>query len=75
MRASSRDQLPEETCPHVHLSDGSCVDCLADVTWPGYDTVDPPEARTRRALARVRLNLALFGQAASPWLRQQERRP
>lgn len=48
-------------CPHLHLWDGSCVDCLEDVTWPGSSTVSWREARTRRALAGVRLRLLVYG--------------
>lgn len=50
-----------EACPHVHLWDGSCVDCLEDVTWPGQSNVTRREARTRKALAGVRIRLAVYG--------------
>lgn len=50
-------------CPHLHLWRGSCVDCLEDVTWPDQSTVGEREARTRRALAGVRLRLDVYGTA------------
>lgn len=51
-----------ETCPHVHLHRGTCVDCLADVTWD-HSNVSALEARTRRALAGVRIRLAVYSRA------------
>lgn len=55
-----------EGCVHLAVYRGTCVDCLDDVAWPDLSTVGALEARTRRALARVRLQLRARG-TARPW--------
>lgn len=50
-------------CCHLHVYRGSCADCLTDVAWTDVSSVGRAEYRTRRALAGVRLRLAVYGRA------------